>query len=166
QFICCDIYALENYLDQQFDIVFTSYGTISWLPDLDKWGKLIAKFLKPQGKFIFVEFHPVVWMFDEQFEKIEYNYFNAAAIIETENGTYADKHAAISQSYVTWNHSISEVVGGLLINSIALTNLQEYDYSPYNIFSSMVEFEPKKYRIRHLDNKIPMVYSIVGKKIN
>ena len=50
QFICCDLYELENHLDKQFDIVFTSYGTITWLPDLDKWGKLISNFLKKKWK--------------------------------------------------------------------------------------------------------------------
>ena len=62
QFICCDLYDLPNHLDQQFDFVFSSYGTIGWLPDLDKWAKVISSFLKPTGKFIFVEFHPVVWL--------------------------------------------------------------------------------------------------------
>lgn len=164
QFICCDLYDLDNHLDKQFDIVFTSYGTITWLPDLNKWGKLISKFLKPGGKFILVEFHPVVWMFDDGFNKIDYNYFNATPIVETENGTYADKDANITQSYVTWNHSMSEVIGSLLNNSLELCEIQEYDYSPYNVFSNMIEFEPKKYRIKHLDNKIPMIYSIVAIK--
>lgn len=164
QFVCCNLYDLENHLDQQFDIVFTSYGTITWLPDLDKWGKLISRFLKPDGKFIFAEFHPVVWMFDDNFEKIGYNYFNAAPIVETENGTYADKEAKISQSCVTWNHSMSEVIGSLLNNKMEITDFKEYDYSPYHVFSNMIEFEPKKFRIAHLDNKIPMVYSIVAKK--
>ena len=90
KFICCDIYDLPNHLDEKFDIVFTSYGTIGWLPDLDKWAKVIANFLKPNGQFVFVEFHPVVWMFDDDFEKIAYSYFNTGAIVETENGTYAD----------------------------------------------------------------------------
>ncbi|SHG32019.1 Methyltransferase domain-containing protein [Flavobacterium segetis] len=164
QFICCDLYELENHLDKQFDIVFTSYGTITWLPDLDKWGKLISKFLKKNGKFIFVEFHPVVWMFDDNFEKIGYNYLNVAPIVETENGTYSDKDAEISQSYVTWNHSLSEVIGSLLASSMNINDFQEYDYSPFNVFRNMLEFEPKKFRIKHLDNKIPMVYSIVAQK--
>ncbi|WP_411812935.1 class I SAM-dependent methyltransferase [Chryseobacterium scophthalmum] len=163
QFICCDLYDLENHLDKQFDIVFTSYGTITWLPDLDKWGKLISKFLKPDGKFIFVEFHPVVWMFDDNFEKIGYNYFNVEPIVETENGTYADKGANISQSYVTWNHSLSEVASSLINNGLEILHFQEYDHSPYNVFSNMIEFEHKKFRIEHLGNKIPMVYSIVAK---
>ncbi len=166
KFICCDIYELENYLDEEFDIVFTSYGTITWLPDLDKWAEIISKFLKTNGKFIFVEFHPVVWMFDENFDKIGYNYFNAEPIVETENGTYADKNAEISQAYVTWNHSLSEVFKSLIDHQLEIKDFQEYDYSPYNCFNHTIEFQANQFRIQHLDNKIPMVYSIVAIKKN
>ncbi|WP_313265735.1 class I SAM-dependent methyltransferase [Sphingobacterium sp.] len=165
QFICCDLYALENHLDEPFDLIFTSYGTITWLPDLDKWAKIISRFLKPKGKFVFVEFHPVVWMFDDNFDKIGYNYFNVAPIVEIEEGTYADKSAAITQSYVTWNHSMSEVVCALLHNGLNIQDLNEFDYSPYPIFKNMTELESKKFRIAHLGNKIPMVYSIVASKV-
>jgi ubiquinone/menaquinone biosynthesis C-methylase UbiE len=163
-FICCNIYDLPKHLDKQFDIVFTSYGTITWLPDLDEWGKIISRFLLPKGKLIFVEFHPIVWMFDDDFEKIGYNYFNTGPIIETENGTYADKDANISQSYVTWNHSMSEVLTSLINNGLELNTFQEFDYSPYNCFRKTVEFEPGKFRIAHLGNNIPLVYAIVARK--
>ncbi|MGX9986197.1 class I SAM-dependent methyltransferase [Soonwooa purpurea] len=163
-FICCDLYDLENYLDQEFDIVFTSYGTIMWLPDLDKWGNLISNFLKPNGKFVMVEFHPLVWMFDDDFTKVAYNYFNVAPIVETENGTYADKNASISQSSVTWNHSMSEVVSSLLKNGLTLSDFQEYDYSPYNIFNNSIEVAPKQYRVKHLGEKLPILYSILAEK--
>lgn len=46
-FICCDVYDLPHHLTEQFDMVFTSYGTIGWLPDLDKWASLISRYLKP-----------------------------------------------------------------------------------------------------------------------
>lgn len=163
-FICCDVYDLPNHLEGQFDIVFTSYGTIGWLPDLDKWARIVARFLKPRGKFLFVEFHPVVWMFDDDFEKVAYNYFNTGAIVETENGTYADKEAPITNEYVMWNHGISEVVNNLVKNGLMINSLDEFDYSPYNCFSGTIEFEPKKFRIAHLENKIPMVYAIMATK--
>lgn len=165
EFICCDVYSLDQHLDRKFDIVFTSYGTIGWLPDLERWGKLIASFLKPGGRFVFAEFHPVVWMFDEDFAGIGYNYFKDKPIFETEQGTYADKNADVSLSHISWNHSMSEVINTLLNNAMQLLHFQEYDYSPYNCFNHMVEFEPKKYRIKHLDNKIPMVYAIVAEKV-
>lgn len=164
KFICCDIYDLPHHLEERFDIVFTSYGTIGWLPNLDKWAKIISRYLKPDGQFIFVEFHPVVWMFDDNFKKIGYNYFNSGAIIESENGTYADKTADISQEYVTWNHSLSEVINSLIKNDLELKSLVEFDYSPYDCFNETIEFAPKKYRIKHLDNKIPMIYSLVAIK--
>ena len=163
-FICCDIYDLPNHLDKQFDIVYTSYGTIGWLPDLEKWAKIISKFLKPSGQFVFVEFHPVVWMFDDDFEKINYNYFNSGAIIESESGTYADRTAKISQEYVMWNHGLTEVLTSIINNGLEITSFSEYDYSPYNCFNKTIEFEPNKFRIEHLGNKIPMIYSIVAKK--
>lgn len=166
KFICCDIYDLPNHLDEKFDIVFTSYGTIGWLPNLDKWAKIISQFLKPNGQFVFVEFHPLVWMFDDNFEKIGYRYFNSGAIVETENGTYADKNANITQSYVMWNHGLSEVINNLISNGLEIKSFDEFDYSPYNCFNKTVEFEPKKYRIAHLEDKIPMVYSITATRKN
>ncbi len=163
-FICCDIYDLPNHLDRQFDIVFTSYGTIGWLPDLDKWAEIVTKFLKLDGKFVFVEFHPVVWMFDDNFEKVAYNYFNSGPIVETESGTYADKSAEITQEYVMWNHSMSEVVNNLIGHGLEINALEEFDYSPYDCFQKTVEIAPKKFRIAHLENMIPMVYAIQATK--
>jgi len=166
KFICCNIYDLPEHLNQKFDIVFTTYGTIGWLPDLDKWAKIISDFLKSDGKFVFAEFHPVVWMFDDHFEKIGYNYFNSGPISETQTGTYADRDAELTLSGVSWNHGISEVLNSLINNGLEINSFDEYDYSPYNCFEKTVEFEPGKFRIKHLENKIPMVYSICAAKKN
>jgi SAM-dependent methyltransferase len=163
-FICCDVYDLPQHLTGTFDIVFTSYGTIGWLPDLDRWAAIVSRFLKPCGTFVFVEFHPVVWMFDNDFERIDYPYFNTEAIVETETGTYADRDAAINQECVTWNHPISEVLNSLLHNGLELNSLDEFDYSPYNCFNKTIEYAPKHYRIAHLGHKIPMVYAIKASK--
>jgi SAM-dependent methyltransferase len=163
-FICCNIYDLPRHLDKQFDIVFTSYGTIGWLPDLDAWAKVVSGFLKPKGQFVFVEFHPVVWMFDDQFEKIGYRYFNSGAIVETQQGTYANKEADITATEVSWNHGISEVLNSLIRNGLEINSFDEFDYSPYNCFNKTMEFEPGKYRIAHLENKIPMVYALTATK--
>ena len=116
KFICCNVYDLPNYLNQKFDLVFTSYGVIGWLPDLDKWAKIISHFLKPNGNFIMAEFHPAIWMFDDEIKEVAYSYFNTGAIIEQESGTYANRNANINEKYVMWNHSLSEVLNNLLKN--------------------------------------------------
>lgn len=163
-FVCSDIYDLPNHLQVQFDVVFSSYGTIGWLPDLDKWAEVIAYYLKPGGSFIFAEFHPFVWMFDDDFKEITYRYFNFGPLEETEEGTYAETEAAISEQCVTWNHSLGEVMSSLLKAGIQIKGFQEYDYSPYNCFNNAEEVAPGKFRIKWFGDKIPMVYSIVGVK--
>ena len=163
-FICCDVYDTPNHLDEKFDIVFTSYGTIGWLPDMDKWASVVAHFLKPGGKFVFVEFHPVVWMFDNDFKEVFYSYFKSEPIIEEELGTYADKNASLKQKTISWNHSISEVVNALIQKDLTINSINEYDYSPYNCLNEMEEYETGKFRIKTFGNKIPMVYSIMATK--
>lgn len=164
EFICCDIYDLPNHLDKQFNYIFSSYGTIGWLPDINRWASIVSQFLKPKGQFIFVEFHPIVWMFDDNFKQIEYPYSSAEAIQESETGTYADKNADLEQEYVMWNHGLSEVIGNLIKHSLTLTHFSEHNYSPYNCFNNAIEFEPKKYRVKTLDDKIPMVYALMATK--
>jgi ubiquinone/menaquinone biosynthesis C-methylase UbiE len=164
EFVCCDVYSLGKHLDKKFDIVFTSYGTIGWLPDLDKWAGIVSRFLKPGGKFVFVEFHPVLWMFDEDVAKVKYNYFNAEPIIEKESGTYAEKNAPINTETVSWNHSLSEVMTALLKKGLKLEFFQEYDYSPYNCFNNMEKVSSGKYRLKSHGDKFPLVYSLTAIK--
>ncbi|MCS3528740.1 bifunctional 2-polyprenyl-6-hydroxyphenol methylase/3-demethylubiquinol 3-O-methyltransferase UbiG [Chryseobacterium sp. JUb7] len=164
EFICTDVYNLPNVLDRKFDIVFTSYGTIGWLPDLNKWAKVINHFLNPDGEFIMAEFHPAVWMFDDDFTKVSYNYFNEKPIIETYEGTYADQSADIVQEYVMWNHSLAEVLQNLINNQLEVKIFQEFDWSPYPCFRHVEEFEKGKWRIPQFGNKLPLVYALAAQK--
>ena len=164
QFICCNIYDLPQHLDEQFDYVFTSYGVLGWLPDLNAWAKLIHHFLKPNGKLILAEFHPVVWMFDDNFTHVGYNYFNTGALIEQETGTYADRTADLAQSYINWNHGLGEVIQSLLANNLNLKYLEEFNYSPYACFKHTNKIDDRKYQIPHIGDKIPMVYALIAEK--
>lgn len=164
QFICSDVYDLPNVLDEKFDIVYTSYGTVGWLPDLEKWANVIHHFLKPGGKFIMAEFHPVIWMFDDDFNEVKYNYFNEKPIVETNEGTYAEKNADLVLNNITWNHPLSEVLQNLIKKGLSIENFQEFDWSPYPCFNQVEEFEKGKWRIKQFGNKIPMVYALTSHK--
>lgn len=103
-------------------------------------------------------------MFDDDFKEIKYHYHNEKTIIETNTGTYANKEANIQTDYVGWNHSLSEVFTSLIKNGLEIQHFNEYDYSPYNCFNETIEFEKGKFRIKHLENKIPMVFNITSIK--
>lgn len=69
RFICSNIYDTIELITDKFDIVFTSYGVLCWLPDLVEWAEIISHFLRCGGIFYIVEFHPVNNIFDN--EKIQ-----------------------------------------------------------------------------------------------
>jgi SAM-dependent methyltransferase len=180
RFICCNIYDLLSQNEEssevspnegdlvgagQFDIVFTSYGVIGWLPDLVPWASVIAEKLKPGGFFYMAEFHPVVWMFDDEFTHIKYHYDNRDVIITENEGTYTDRNADIKGKEYSWNHSISEVLNALINAGLKIEFFNEYMYSPYPCFRNVVEAEEDKWHIKGMEGKIPMVYSLRARKM-
>lgn len=160
EFICCDVYETPSHVEKQFDVVYSSFGAIGWLPDMEKWAEVIARMLKPGGKFVFAEFHPAVWMFDDDFTKIAYDYFNTGPLIETSHGTYTDREAPIETTSVFWNHSFSEVLSALIKNDLILTSFNEYPYSPFNCFNDLEEKEQGKYTLKKLDKQFPYFYAL------
>ncbi|MBL7938053.1 MAG: class I SAM-dependent methyltransferase [Flavobacteriales bacterium] len=149
-------------LDGIFDIVFTSFGTVGWLPDLKPWAANIQRYLKPGGRFVFVEFHPVLWMYDNDFTHPAYSYFNRERIVEEEQGSYADRYAEIKLSSYCWNHDLAEVLSALLDNGLRLERIVEIDGSPHDCFNNTVKGDDGLYRIKGLEGKLPMVYGLVA----
>ena len=164
EFICCNVYDLQQHLDKKYDIIFTSYGTIGWLPDLDKWALIIAYYLKPGGTFYIADFHPTLWMMDENFEHIKYNYFNTEVIVEEMEGTYSDRSAPIKTMNYGWNHPFSEIFSALIKNDLVIEQFCEFPYSPYNCFNNMEQGDDGMWRIKGMGEKMPVMYSIKAVK--
>jgi SAM-dependent methyltransferase len=160
QFVCADVYSAPTVIHDTFDIVFTSYGTIGWLPDLDKWAKVVRHFLKPNGQFIMAEFHPVLWMYNNEFTEITFDYFKSTPIVEEQSGTYANADSEIKVNDITWNHSLSEVYNALKSNGLIVDSFEEFNYSPYNCFQDMQEIGPNRFVISTIKPQIPMVYAL------
>lgn len=164
-FICSNIYDLKDVLDEKYDIVFTSYGTIGWLPDINKWADTVSHFLKPEGKFLIVEFHPQIWMFDENIEFLKYSYFHTEEPIEEIiEGTYADRNADIKMVEYGWNHTLSDVINSLIKNHLEINSVDEYPFSPYNCFPNMIEIEKNKFVFKKFKNLLPLVYAVKATK--
>jgi 2-polyprenyl-3-methyl-5-hydroxy-6-metoxy-1,4-benzoquinol methylase len=165
KFVCCNVYDLRNHLEEKFDIIFTSYGVVGWLPDLTKWAELIAYYLKTGGIFYLAEFHPVVWMFDDDFTHIQYAYNNKEVIVTENQGTYTDRNAPIKEKEYSWNHSLGEVLNALIRAGLKIEHLNEFMYSPYPCFNNMVEGSDGNWYIKGMEGKIPMVYSVRAVKL-
>ena len=164
KFICCNVLDTSKYVLQQFDIVFTSYGVIGWLPNLKPWAKMIAERLKPGGVFYMAEFHPIVWMFDylQNPPKLRYGYMQDEVIYEEYQGTYADENSKMISKEYGWNHGLSEVINALIEAGLTIDYLNEYDESPYNVMPDLSKTESGMYVTN--DKLYPLIFEVKATK--
>ncbi len=162
-FICSDIYDLPDSLEQKFVIVFTSYGVLNWLNDLNKWANLIAHYLKPDGFLYIIEFHPLVGMLNDDGE-FEYGYFfHSQPEHFFQQGSYASPDADISQESFVWAHGLGEIVTALINEGLKIEFLHEYPFSTHNCFPFLEEKSPDQYILKNKHISIPLMYSIKAK---
>ena len=164
-FYCCNVLDTSSYIEEQFDIVFSSYGVIGWLPDLKPWGEMIAERLKVGGTFYLVEFHPIVWMFDYTKNEfpMRYPYKQEEYIYEEYPGTYADPSSKMISKEYGWNHGLGEIVSALSEAGLKIEFLREHDESPYNVLPNLMM--NKKGRYVSKDQLLyPLIYEIKATK--
>ena len=161
-FIESNLYDVKSNVKGKFDIVFTSYGVIGWLPDLKTWGEIIASKLNKGGVFYMVEFHPIVWMFDflQTPPKLTYPYLNGNVIYEEYKGTYTNNDADIISKEYGWNHGLGEVISSLTSAGLQIEFLHEFEKSPYNSFPEMDKTADNMFVLKENQRMFPLLYSI------
>lgn len=165
RFIQCNLYDLPQHLDEQFDIVFTSYGVIAWLEDLPAWAALIDQYLKPGGTFFIAEFHPYLYTLDFNSKELAYDYFHRSdPYKEMIQGTYAETGAALVHEEYFWTHSLADVASPLLSRGLQLVDFQEYDYSPYNCFPNLKERAAGEF-VFDVPIRMPHVFSMKFRRV-
>lgn len=167
RFIRSNVFDIEKVLDETFDIVYISYGAINWLDDLDKWARMITRFLKPNGVFYFVEFHPFIYTLNEKSE-VAKSYFKSKPIETLSDNSYTDNSEVTNKDlkHVEWHHSLSEVINSLISSGLTLEFFNEFPYQVYNCFPNLVESEKGKWVSNKYGDTIPHMYSLKARKSN
>jgi SAM-dependent methyltransferase len=164
-FVQSDVYELTDKLSGTFDIVFTSFGAVCWLPDLERWAKVVAHFLAPGGIFYLAEFHPTLYLFDFDRKTIGYEYFNnGRPVVEEVENTYASDEHLVKGTAYSWQHSLHQVIAPLLREGLQLLDFQEFPFSPFKCFPNMHEVSPRRFVFGDFGVSLPHVYSLKMQK--
>ena len=185
-FIQSDVY---DWLGQpelpKADVVFSSYGAIPWLSDIRKWAQGVARVLKPGGRLVLVEFHPVFFTYDDEGEwKPAFDYMGGAMVEDVdgvgdyvgESGgglipgggesvakneePYENPHQAYSFSW-----GLGDILGALLDTQLKVTHFAEYPYcNGWRAFPEMVEKEGRRVYLPEGMPNLPLMYSLVCEK--
>jgi SAM-dependent methyltransferase len=153
---------------EQFDVVFTSHGTISWLPDLRPWARTVASALKPTGRFFISDCHPFTWVFDDERSdpglEFRYEYFSREALRFEEKGSYAAPDADFRAVSYSWQHPFAEIVSSLAEAGLVIVSLREYPYLYWQWLPWMVKDAAGAYRMPDGVPEIPLMFSLVATK--
>jgi len=158
EFICSDLYSFTYSQPEAFDIVYTSYGAICWLPELSRWAAIIAANLKPGGTFYMVEFHPIYDLI------AGYAYFTEATPDIEESASYTENGQQAITTLATWAHPIASVINALIGAGLQIEQLNEYPFSPYNCFDGLEQRQPGRYYLQHQQQDVPLIYSLKCRK--
>jgi SAM-dependent methyltransferase len=169
QFLCSDIYRLPDNLSEEYDIVFTSYGVLHWLRDLQQWGKIIAHFLQPNGIFYIVEDHPSFRMFTTEEEtkiKLANPYFFSERPEQVEMaGSYATNNQGETASFYIWNHGLGEVINAIIDAGLTIEFLHEFPFAARAKFPFMEKGSDDWWRLPKQYVQIPFLFSLRARKL-
>ncbi|WP_341957401.1 class I SAM-dependent methyltransferase [Microbacterium sp. LWH13-1.2] len=162
-----DVLEARNAVSGDFDVVYTSIGTICWLQDLDRWAAQIVALLRPGGTFFIRDGHPALLALDEDAEGFvtRYSYFGDGRAQQWDDETtYAgDGTVAHARTY-EWPHPLSEILGSLLRAGLRLVHFDEGRTLPWRFSPRMVEV-PRGYAWPEAErNLIPCTFTIVAYK--
>lgn len=165
EFVEADVTRLPDDVPRDaFDIVYTSYGTIMWLPELEGWAKMIASRLAPGGVFHIIDVHPFLSVFDDFAEepplKVRYPYFSREPLYFEEHGSYADRDADFVADSYAWQHTFQEIIGALLGAGLRIESLSEYPAVAWKALEFMIQDDDGLWRLPEGAGDIPLMFSL------
>jgi SAM-dependent methyltransferase len=162
RFVCADLYDLPGVLDGQFDIVVTTYGVLHWLPDMDRWARVVAHFLRPGGTFCLVEIHPIIGLFEEVEGRLDItgSLFDTGPFERETVRTYADDLALPPHREYTWFWPVGRVVTALCGAGLRIERLRELPVDVRQRLPGMVHGDDGYWRLP--GDPLPLLFTCVA----
>ncbi|HUP28144.1 MAG TPA: class I SAM-dependent methyltransferase [Chloroflexia bacterium] len=168
-FVLSDVYDLPGNLRGQFDIVFTSHGVLWWLPDLARWARVVAHFLKPGGTFVVVDSHPFASVFDNDHPSdlvVKHGYFSSPEPQRFEvQGSYAAADPGPPAVEYGWTHSMSEIVSSIITAGLHIESLREFPFQSWRMFPFMEQRDDGCWRLPSGMPDMPLMFSLKATKL-
>ncbi|WP_125761536.1 class I SAM-dependent methyltransferase [Companilactobacillus hulinensis] len=156
----------SSKISDKFDVVVTSIGTITWLPDLQDWANSIYELLKDGGTFMIRDDHPILSALNFESMNITANYFNTNVDTYESDESYTDNVGPkiTHTKNHNWNHDFQEITSALLNAGLNIEFLGEYPKTEWQALSNLVQTDDG-YVLPKDAPQIPLTFAIVAKKI-
>ncbi|HEY4203246.1 MAG TPA: class I SAM-dependent methyltransferase [Devosiaceae bacterium] len=164
------VYDAPLRMGTDFDLMFTSWGTIVWIDDLNRWADAIAGTLKPGGSFYYADCHPTAWMLaNDKDGRIVFRYDyetppdQPLPINVTINYSFAKQQLLNKRTY-EWSHSMSSIVNALIGAGLDIDWLHEHEALQWKMLDQMTQFPDRLWRLPEGSVRIPLALSLRATK--
>ena len=152
-----------------FDLVFTTWGTICWLPDLKAWARTIAAVLRPGGELYFADGHPSFMVMGERDGKIvpfyDYDTPKDRPLEFAEETTYTgDPTIMTNRATREWIHSLSSIFGALIDAGMSIEMFREHEVLPWRGLKLLVPATDRLWRLPDGHPRLPLSLSLKARK--
>ena len=161
RFIRSDLFDLHDVLDEQFDIVFTSYGATWWMSDIGRWAQVAARYVRKGGVFYIAEGHPVLSMLNGDKKIIEPYFHQSEAEYYTGESDYCDKNLKVDE--YGWRWTLGEILTALIKAGLTIEYLHEFPFCVYDAWPTMVK-DGDWWYFPDRKNDVPLTYSVLAVK--
>jgi hypothetical protein len=137
------------------------------LSDIKRWAEIAASYVKPGGFLYVAEFHPFALVFDDESEELRfrYPYYEKMMSFDVE-GSYADRNAQVTvKRDYEWNHTMGEIVTGLIDAGLRIEYLHEYPFSVYGQLTMLRPDGKGYWQFPEGAKPIPLMYSLKASKV-
>ena len=127
--------------DKRFDLVFASYGVTTWIEDLAAWARGVVRVLRPGGRFVYVEFHPLSWSLGAALDlRGGDDYFQREPYLDPVGDYVAEAGAGLGAADVgapgtneipalSWQHTLADLLSAFVGAGLRIELLREYPFS-------------------------------------
>ncbi len=171
RFVESDVYGLPDVVDETFDLVYTSNGVLGWLPDIGRWGGVVAGFVRPGGRAYVADIHPVADAFENEGVapgelRLAYPYWeHREPLTFAVAGSYADPAADVGErTEYGWDHSLGEIVTALAAAGLRIESLREFPFANWAL-DYLVRADDGTWRLPpDTRGELPLSFSILASK--
>lgn len=176
-FIRSDLFEWFDETTAQFDAAFSTYGTIGWLGDLKRWARGVSRVLRPGGRVVLLEFHPVIWSITPNGLDGDPYFTHEPLPDESGVNDYVGENLAPSGFVASaepfanpepaWSFqwTVADILQAVIDAGLQPTTVREYPYANgCKVFETMKAIDNRRYTVPDGMASMPLMFGLVATK--
>jgi len=138
EFYRTNILDIDDTFNNSVDFIYISEGSLQWFSSLNDYFKVVSKLLKPNGKVLIYEIHPIAYLLESGYDPemptyIEnFSYFNRGAYSYKHGLDYVGETTYEAKECCWYMHKISDIINAILHNGLEIEKIEEYNMEMAN----------------------------------